>query len=151
MLEPPVFPSEGIVPASFHLEILTDDVPVVVFVDASETCCKMHESTYDVRHTCREYYLNKELQASMNAKRQFWEKRLRKTCYFRQLRQEVPCTKRLKSSLVEFNPITHTLLGLHKALRCMGGTQNNDSEFAPRIHPSCICELSWKRAGDCTP
>src|ERR1700722_17115635 len=83
-------------------------------------------------------------------KGQFWEKKLRKTCYFRQFRQEEPCTKRLRSSLVEFNPMTHTLLGLHKALRCMGGTQNKNSEFAPRIHPSCMCELSWKGKGDFT-
>src|SRR3984957_2583491 len=150
MLEPPVLLSEGVDRPSFHLEILTDDVPVVVSVDASETCCKVHESTYDVTSTHAEN-VSKELQASMNAKIYFWEKKLRKTCYFRQLRQEVPCTKRLKSSLVGFNPITHTLLGLHKALRCMGGTQNNDSKFVPRIHPSCICELSWKGVGDFTP
>jgi hypothetical protein len=38
-----------------------------------------------------------------------------------------PHTKWLKSSLVEFSPITDVLLGLQRFGRCRGGTQNRNS------------------------
>jgi hypothetical protein len=69
------------------------------------------------------------------------------TSHSRQRCHDVPCTKRLRTSLVTFFPITATLLGLHKFGRWMGGTQKRSSEFGPRTQPSSMTESSWKTRG----